>query len=62
MIVVVHEAEQQLREIDEWSRANRPEASTLVIDELDAARRFSRAAQTSERDFIARPFPAYAAC
>ena len=34
-IVVVDEAEQQLREIDAWWRANRPEAATLVVDEFE---------------------------
>jgi plasmid stabilization system protein ParE len=34
-IVVVDEAEQQLRDIDEWWRANRPEATTLVVDEFE---------------------------
>ena len=35
-IVVVDEAEQQLREIDEWWRTNRSEAPTLVIDEFES--------------------------
>ena len=34
-IVVVDEAEQHLLEIDEWWRANRPEAPTLVVDEFE---------------------------
>ncbi len=33
-VVVVDEAEEQLREIVEWWRANRRAAPTLVIDEL----------------------------
>jgi plasmid stabilization system protein ParE len=34
-IVVVDEAEQQLRDIDDWWRENRREAPTLVIDEFE---------------------------
>lgn len=34
-VVVVDEAEEQLREIVEWWRANRRAAPTLVIDEFE---------------------------
>jgi plasmid stabilization system protein ParE len=34
-VVVVDEAEDQLREINEWWRANRREAPALVIDEFE---------------------------
>lgn len=33
-IIVVDEAEEQLRAIDDWWRANRREAPTLVVDEF----------------------------
>jgi plasmid stabilization system protein ParE len=34
-VVVVIEAEDQLREIDEWWSTNRRDASTLVVDEFE---------------------------
>ncbi len=34
-IVIVDEAEEQLREINDWWVVNRPAAATLVIDEFE---------------------------
>ena len=34
-VVVVGDAEEQLRAIDDWWRANRGAAATLVVDEFD---------------------------
>lgn len=34
-VVVIDEAEEQLREIDKWWRANRTKAPTLVVDEFE---------------------------
>ncbi len=34
-VVAIDEAEEQLRELDEWWRANRRDAPTLAVDEFE---------------------------